>query len=785
VSSKREEEEAAAASAKESDQARQRDPSTSPNATRPVYKADRTEASPDGGRPDGVLERRDILQGEKLGSHYVRKQFTHMDEFRRRADGVLQATERTLASESGVGRGFQRVKRFLLGQRLSTEQQENERLTKIKALAVLSSDAISSVAYATEASLGVLILAGLHTLQFNLVIAGCIALLMVVVGTSYFQTIHAYPNGGGSYIVAHDNLGELPGLIAAAALLIDYILTVSVSVSSGVDALVSAVPRLDASLHIGVISVTGSVALGVLFILIIMVVNLRGIRESGTIFAAPTYLFIGSFLIMILVGIIHAATSGGIFHAVPPAFGPPPPPSNGWSLDQNVGIFLLLTAFASGCSAMTGVEAISNGIPAFKKPESVNAARTLIWMIGILVTLFLGITYLAWRFGIVPVASQNPTVDAQIARMLFVNSFGFMYYVVQAFTLLILVLAANTSFADFPRLSSILARDGYLPHQFSYRGDRLAFTTGIVVLAALSCILLVRFEGNTDALINLYALGVFTAFTLSQFGMVIRWWRRRDSASPTWRRSLAINLIGTIVTGIVTVVITVSKFDRGAWIVVILVPILVLTFRGISHHYQYVRVATVSPTPLYAEQLKHIIIVPIAELNLPAVQSLAYASSITSDVQAVHIATSPEEQAELRARWDAWIKSRKGTWDALLQNQGQTQGLRARGPSARSQEPATPKLIIIESPYRSMVAPLVKYVDAVREDHPDATISVILPEFVPAHWWERILHNQTAFRLKLALYSRPGVVVINVPYHLPRSSSSSSNPGDGSASGGD
>ena len=711
-----------------------------------------------------MLERRALVHGEKIGSHYVRKQFTHMDEFRRRSDGVLEATERTLAPKSGIGKGVQRVKRVLLGQRLATEQQENQRLTKVKALAVLSSDAISSVAYATEASLGVLILAGLHALQFNLAIAACIALLMIIVGTSYWQTIHAYQHGGGSYIVAHDNLGEWPGLIAAAALLIDYVLTVSVSVSSGVDALVSAVPALNSAVHLGVVSVDGSVGLGVLFILIIMLVNLRGVKESGTIFAAPTYLFIGSFAVMILVGIIHAITSGGLLAAVPPHF--TQPNNNGWAIDQQVGIFLILTAFASGCSAMTGVEAISNGIPAFKKPEADNAARTLIWMIATLVALFAGITYLAWRFGIVPVASQNPTVDSQIARLLFVHQFSFMYYVVQAFTLLILVLAANTSFADFPRLSSILARDGYLPHQFAFRGDRLAFTTGIGVLALLSIILLVRFEGNTDALINLYALGVFTAFTLSQSGMVVRWWRRRESASGHWQRSLVINLVGAIVTGVVTIVITISKFDRGAWIVVILVPVLVFTFRGISHHYQHVRVATVSPTPLHADQLQHIIIVPIAELNLPAVQSLAYARSITPDVQAVHIATDPEAERELRVRWDNWVRSRRESWDALLHDDG------ASVPGGKSdqkrKQAAVPQLIIIESPYRSLVAPLTSYIDAVREDHPDATVSVILPEFVPAHWWERILHNQTAFRLKLALYTHPGVVVINVPYHLPR-----------------
>ena len=464
-------------------------------------------------------------------------------------------------------------------------------------------------------------------------------------------------------------------------------------------------------------------------------------------------------------------------HAIPPHF-MPPPPDNGWILNERVGIFLILTAFASGCSAMTGVEAISNGIPAFKKPEADNAARTLVWMISILVTLFLGITYLAWRFGIVPFSNQNPTVDSQIAGLLFVDHFRFVYYLVQAFTLLILVLAANTSFADFPRLSSILARDGYLPHQFSYRGDRLAFTTGIGVLALLSIVLLVRFDGDTDALINLYALGVFTAFTLSQSGMVVRWWRKREAVSVHWQRSLVINLIGAIVTGIVTAVITISKFDRGAWIVVILVPILVLTFKGISRHYQHVKVATVSPTPLHAERMKHIIIVPIAEINLPAVQSLAYASSITSEVQAVHIATDADAEVELRAKWSEWIRNRKGSWDTLLldgkDDTSTTDGgrLAAQGATSkqRQREANIPQLVIIESPYRSLIAPLITYIDAVREDNPDATISVILPEFVPAHWWERILHNQTAFRLKLALYTHPGVVVINVPYHLPRTS---------------
>ena len=711
------------------------------------------------------FEHRVVLPGAQLGSAYVRRSLPADREFRPLGAGTIEATEASLAPRTGGGRFYEHVRKVLIGRRLATAEQLHERLTKVKALAVLSSDAISSVAYGTEASLGILIAAGLGVLHYNVGIAAVIITLMAIVGTSYWQTIHAYPHGGGSYIVARDNLGDWPGLIAAAALLIDYVLTVSVSVAAGVAALTTAVQSL----------IPYAVPLGVFFILLIMVVNLRGIRESGTIFAAPTYLFVLSFVIMIAAGVAKAALApGGLFHAIPPALSRE---ALGWnSLLQPFGPLLILTAFASGCAAMTGVEAISNGVPAFKPPESHNASRTLVVMVGILATLYLGTTYLAWRFGLEPYANQNPTLDGQIAALIFTGWSQPFYYVVQFATLLILVLAANTSFADFPRLSSILARDGFLPHQFSFRGDRLAFSTGIIVLSALSIVLLVVFNGSTDALINLYALGVFTAFTLSQSGMVMRWYHKREAAGPGWHRSMLINGIGAFATGVVTVVIMITKFDRGAWIVVLLIPLLVMLFRGIRRHYAHVHQQIRALPPLHAEDLRHIMIVPIAELNRPALQSLAYARSLTPEVVALHVSSEPEEEIDFRAEWERWIESRHSDLERAAQ-QAKAARLTARGPDERRVSPrayehttslgkTTPQLVLIESPYRSLVPPLVAYIDALRDRNPGTTITVVLPEFVPAHWWERILHNQTALRLKLALYADPGVVVVNVPYHL-------------------
>lgn len=699
------------------------------------------------------LGSRQVVAGSRLGGLYVRRRLGNRPGFHTVGADTVEAQESVLTPGSALGRALDATRRVVFGRRLKSAEEVHQRLTRVKALAVLSSDAISSVAYATEASLGILIAAGLGALRFNLPIAACIVILMIAVGFSYRQTIHAYPQGGGSYIVARDNLGDLPGLVAAGALLIDYVLTVSVSVAAGIGALVSAVPGLTPY----------SVWMGVGCVAIITLVNLRGIRESGSIFAAPTYLFIGSFLLMIVAGVVRAALSpGGLITAAAPVRAPA---SLGWS-PAPLGIVLILTAFASGCSAMTGVEAISNGIPAFKRPESRNAARTLEWMIAILVTLYLGVTYIAWRFGIEPNSAQNPTLDSQVAHLVFAGPFAWFYYVVQIATLLILVLAANTSFADFPRLSSILARDGFLPHQFAYRGDRLAFSTGIIALAILSMVLLVAFQGSTDALINLYAVGVFTAFTLSQSGMVVRWLRLREQAGPAWRRSLAINLIGAIATGLVDAVIVFSKFDRGAWIVVILVPICVLLFRGIARHYQRTGKLLTAVSSVSTEALRHAthtMVVPIAALNRPALRGLAYALSLTPNVIAVHISTDPREESTLREEWDHWIARASGGVAVG------TRAARVRGAS----EPtpyvsAMPHLVIIESPYRSLVKPLVAYIDALRDANHDAAISVILPEFVPAHWWERLLHNETALRLKFRLYSDPGVAVINIPYHIPR-----------------
>jgi amino acid transporter len=702
---------------------------------------------------DPNLERRDIRTGRQSSS-YVRIVHPHAREFRMRAPGRLVATERAAPPRGPAGTLAQRLKRILIGAPISTEAQEQERLTKIKALAVLSSDAISSVAYATEASMAVLITAGLAALQLNLIIAGCIAALMVIVGVSYRQTIHAYPNGGGSYIVARDNLGDIPGLVAAAALLIDYVLTVSVSVAAGVDALVSAISSL----------APYTVELGVLFIALIAVVNLRGIRESGTIFAFPTYLFIMSFLIMILGGILQAVTHGGLLAAIPPHT---PPSALHWTASR-LGIVLILSAFAQGCSAMTGTEAISNGVPAFKRPESKNAARTLEWMVGTLFTLFLGTSYLAWRFGLEPNPNQQPTLDAQIAQRVFTGVFASGFYIVQFATLLILVLAANTSFADFPRLSSILARDNFAPHQFRLRGDRLAFSVGIIVLAALSAALLAVFRGNVDELINLYALGVFTAFTLSQAGMVRHWLKLRRQGARRWRGALAANLVGATATALVAGVITFTKFDRGAWAVVVLVPALVFLFKGIHAHYERTRVEMHELTPVTVEEILHLIVVPIAELNRPALQALAYARSITPNVIAVHVATDDANTGQLAKDWQHWVENRTPVRESAAQRVRRHWAAWSDQAiaDAEAAQRRPPQLEIIESPYRTLLSPLLAYIDALRTERPEATLTVILPEYIAEHWWERLLHNQTALRLKWSLLFRPGVVVTDVPYHL-------------------
>ena len=644
---------------------------------------------------------------------------------------------------------WQGLRTTIIGKPIPTEKAIFERIGKAKALAVLSSDALSSVAYGTEASLAVLVTAGLTSSAHNLLLGGLIVLLLAIVAFSYRQTIFHYPNGGGSYIVAKEILNVHFGLVAAAALLIDYVLTVSVSVSAGVDALDSAFNGLSSY----------AVPIGVVLIACIVLINLRGVRESGSIFMAPTYLFVASFMVMLIIGIVQAITHGGIMHARPPE-------ATNIPVTAHLSVILILTAFASGCSAMTGTEAISNGVPIFKARQEVNAAQTLTWMAVILGVMYAGTTYLAWRYGISPQANSNPTVISQLASLFFTGWFGWFYYVFQFATTLILVLAANTSFADFPRLSSLLARDNYLPHLFSMQGDRLAFNTGILVLGVLSSILLIIFHGSTDALINLYALGVFIAFTLSQGGMVRRWLRTKE---PGWPRGLAINAIGTVATGIVAVVIAITKFDRGAWVVVILMPILYFLFVSIHRHYQRVSNVAASIPVRVPTMGQHIVVVPIAKVDNLALRGLTYARRLSSQVLAVHVAMTPEEVEEVQKDWDRLLQEQK-----FLRMRPIIEDLLSDEDPADEEANDNPlqgsihglELVIIESPYRALTRPILRFVDALQKAHPDDVITVVLPEFVATHFWEALLHNQTVLRLKLSLLGRPRIVTANVPYRM-------------------
>ena len=598
------------------------------------------------------------------------------------------------------------LKRWIVGRPMPLAQARHERLTKTVALAVFSSDALSSVAYATEEILLILTLAGAAAAHLAVPVAVAIAALLLVVAVSYQQTIHAYPSGGGSYIVARANLGATPGLTAAAALLIDYVLTVSVSVAAGVAALTSAVPDLYAH----------RVALGIGFVAIIAFANLRGVRESGRVFAVPTYLFIATFTVLVATG-LWRLIQGDLA----------PLPAHAADAAAPLTWFLVLRAFASGCTALTGIEAISNGVPAFKPPESRNAAITMGWMAGILGALFLGITALAWGLRVAP--SADETVVSQIARALFGT--GTFYFLVQGSTMLILVLAANTSFADFPRLSSLLSRDHYAPRQLTTQGDRLVFSNGIIVLGGLAALLIALFRGDTHALIPLYAVGVFISFTLSQAGMVRHWLGERGAG---WRRRLIINGTGAVVTGVVTLVIAATKFTHGAWIVVLLVPVMVLAFRAVHRHYE--ALAQELSLEHLAEEppVTNTVLVLVGDLHMGVVRALRYAQSLSPNPKAVYVELDPTRTLRLEERW-------------------------AKGGCGVP-------LVVLSSPYRSVLGPLFEYIDRVKSQAPHGVITIVIPEFVPSHWWQHVLHNQTAFLVKGALLFREGIVVVNVPFHL-------------------
>jgi amino acid transporter len=669
------------------------------------------------------------------------------------------------------------VKRLFVGNPLKTEQATHERLTKKTALAVFSSDALSSTAYATEEILLVLAAAVAfgQTSAFRYVvpISIGIAVLLIIVATSYRQTIHAYPSGGGAYIVAKENLGVTPGLVAGAALLVDYILTVSVSIAAGVAAITSMVQGtrfawLD----------DHKVMLCLIFIAFIAVANLRGVRESGSLFAAPTYAFLICFLFMIGYGIFHYFTIGG---AAPVPAEDALKVAEGYKY-QPVTLFLILGAFSNGCAALTGIEAISNGVPAFKKPEARNASATLVVMAALLTVMFLGTSVMAYLYGVHPHASE--TVISQFGRIIFTGAFGWFYYLVQITTALILVLAANTSFADFPRLASLLARDRFLPRQFANRGDKLVFSNGIVILAILSGVLVIAFGGDTSRLIPLYAVGVFLSFTLSQSGMVRHWLKERatvrakrttareeseerkasnnngnpghalpdaqlavaethapyfvsdEVTNPShWKKSIVINGLGAVATFVVLCVFVTTKFIHGAWIVVVLIPLLVLMFRSIHKH--YVRVANQLSTegvePLH--EIKNTVIVPISGIHRGVINALEYAKSITAGrVRAIYVDFDEEATHKLQEKWERWGSG--------------------------------VELVVLQSPYRSLTRPLLRYIERLRRRQDNDFVTVVLPEFVPARWWQQLLHNQSSLLLKGSLLFKKGVIVTSVPYHL-------------------
>jgi amino acid transporter len=617
---------------------------------------------------------------------------------------------------------FNTLKRLLVGRPLATSEQEHQRITKTIALAVFSSDAISSTAYATQQILFVIAVGG-SSLALGLSklvpIAIAVIVLLALVATSYRQTIFAYPSGGGSYIVSRENLGENPALVAGASLMVDYILTVAVSVSAGVAAIVS-IPQFQGfAKH--------RVAVCLVIIFIITLANLRGIKESGRLFAFPTYAYILVVTAMVFLGLtkVWFGWFGGI---QPIPFNSQEALPGLKEFGGSLSLFILLRGFSSGAVALTGVEAISNGVPAFQRNESRNAATTLTWMATILGSLFLGVSVLAHHLR--PYPSNVVTVFAQMGKQVFGNNFVFWF--LQLATAGILTLAANTAYADFPRLSSIIARDGYLPRQLANRGDRLVFSNGVIVLAGMAAVLIVIFGGETDALIPLYAVGVFTAFTLSQAGMVRHHQKERE---PHWKRGVAINGTGSVATAIVTIIFAVTKFGEGAWIPIILIPVIVALFKGIKSHYAGVAAGLQVPADYKARRMNHTVVVLVGGVHRGVLDSLAYAKSLSPNrLLAVTVVSDEEEQERIEQRWQEYHI------DVPLE--------------------------IVHSPYRELTRPLLRFIDELDARYENSIVTIILPEFVVGSWWSQLLHNQSALLLKGRLLFRKGTVVTSVPYHL-------------------
>ena len=611
-----------------------------------------------------------------------------------------------------------RVKNVFLGDPLHNEESRHQRLSNPIALAVFSSDAISSVAYTTGEIILVLSLAGAAFLHLAWYISLAIATLLVIVAISYRQTIRAYPSGGGSYIVARENLGDMAGLIAGASLLVDYILTVSVSIASGTAAITSAFPAL----------LPWTVPICLFFVAILAVGNLRGVKESGAVFSVPTYTFIAAATGMVLWGLFVYFTRGAAAIQVPSSHA-------AIVATQSITLFLILRAFASGCAAMTGVEAIANGVQAFREPVSKNAAKTLTWMAGILLFLFLGITFIAVQAGVRNVDTE--TVISQISRQLFGT--GAIYYVISFATMAVLVIAANTSYADFPRLGSFMASDDFLPHQLKDKGYRLVHSNGILILTGAAALLVIAFRGQTSALIPLYALGVFMSFTLSQAGMVRHWYKNQDD--PRWRISAAVNTVGAITTGIVFCIIAIAKVGEGAWIVIILVPIMISYFMWVKRRYDAVRVELALPADELVDlnwqsynRLHNHVVVLVKSIDRRLVRGLQYAKSLRAEtVDAIFVDVSGEEGPAFRKLWD----------DAGM-------GI---------------KLTIIQSPYRELIQPVLEFVRNYPRPTADDVVTVIVPEYAPMNTADAMLHDQTSFWIKQQLFGEEGVIIADVPYH--------------------
>ena len=656
------------------------------------------------------------LQGRKPADRRVRVERPHSPYFRYTGPNQLVAKAAAHEPKTAIGRVWARFRKVAIGRPLANEEEIGERLSKKKALAIFSSDAISSSAYATEEILRVLVLAGAGVaLSLSLEVAIAISVLLAVVALSYRQVCRAYPSGGGAYSVSKENLGAIASLVAAAALLIDYVMTVSVSTASAVAQAYSVVPNLfPIRIEIAVVAIA-----------LITTANLRGLRESGNIFAIPTYLFLGLALTMIGIGVANVLT--GQAYDVQQA-------NAVETGTESLGLFLLLKAFASGSVALTGTEAIANGVPAFQPPESKNAADTLVAMAVLLGVLFIGITFVSDAYGIEPTVEGGQTVVALVAGTIFGGGSP-LFYLFQAATALILFLAANTSFNAFPRLGALLAIDGYMPRQFAFRGDRLAFSYGIVLLAAIAAGLLVIFGGDTHALIPLYSVGVFVCFTLSQVGMVRHWSRHRERG---WWWRAAINGFGAVLTAVVLVVVATVKFADGAYLVVILIPLLVVMMLFIKRQYDAsrrelaVRPDLVFETPHREER----VVIPIPGVNRAVIQAVNVGRSIADDVRAVFITDTPEDAEAIRERWDRQV-------------------------------PGVP-LVVVDSPYRALTGPLQAYLDVLDAawppDKPSPITFVVLPEYVARHWWERLLYNQSVKRLRSSLLGRPHTVVVNVPY---------------------